>query len=111
MIYFGFSIKNLHAKCKLISLEQRRRKQLLSLMFMLSHDKNYLHVPGRATRNADRIVFKVPMKIGNVYEQSPYYIGTALWNDSSRFTQETTSIFEFKKIISHSYSRSVYKEI
>ena len=43
-------------KCKLISLEQRRKKQLLSLMSMLSHDKTYLHVPGRATRNADRIV-------------------------------------------------------
>ena len=53
------SIEKLHAKCKGISLEQRRKKQLLSLMFMLSHDKNYLHVPGRVTRNADRIMFKV----------------------------------------------------
>ena len=59
MIYYEFSIEKLHAKCKLISLEQRRRKQLLSLMSMLSHDKNYLHVPGRAIRIADRIVFKV----------------------------------------------------
>ena len=91
------SIEKLHAKCKLISLEQRRRKQLLSLMSMLSHDKNYLHVPGRATRNAYIIVFKVPTKIGNV------------WNDLPQSTQEATSIFEFKNIISHSYS--VCKEI
>ena len=75
---------------------------------MLSHNKNYLHDPSRATKNADRDVFKVPMKIGNVYEQ---YIGTTLWNGLRQYTQEAIfilSIFELKTIISPSYS--VYKE-
>ena len=54
------SIVKLHEKCKIIGLEQRQRKQLLRLMYLLSKDENYLHVPGRITRNANRIIFRVP---------------------------------------------------
>ena len=51
------SIEILHGKCKIISLEQRRCKQLLRLMYSLSKDEKFLHVPGRLTRNANRISF------------------------------------------------------
>ena len=93
------SIAKLHAKCKIVSLEQRRRKQLLRLMFLLSKDKKFIKVPGRLTRAANKIVFKVPTKILPVYERSPYYIGTLLWNELSQATQESNYIVEFKKII------------
>ena len=93
------SIEALHAKCKMVSLEQRRRKQLLGLMYLLSKDASFLHVPGRITRSADKIVFKVPTKIRPVYERSPYYIGSLLWNELPQATQEANCIVEFKKII------------
>ena len=53
------SIPELHAKCKIISLEQRMRKQLLGLMYLLSRDKAYLKTANRVTRSADNICFKV----------------------------------------------------
>ena len=93
------SIEKLHEKCKLISLEQRRRKQFLRLMYLLSSDVNFLHVPGRLTRNANRITFKVPTGISNIYEHSPYYIGTVPWNALHQAIQESNSIFEFKREI------------
>ena len=93
------SIEELHGKCKIISLEQLRRNQLLRLMYLLSKDKDFLHVPGRLTRNANRIMFKVQTKINPVYERSPYYIGTQLWNELPRSMQESACIFEFKKVL------------
>ena len=57
------TLVELHKKCKILSLRQRMEKQLLGLMYNLSKDKSYHHVPGRNTRRADRITFKVPAKI------------------------------------------------
>ena len=51
------SIPVLHKKCKIISLEQRMRKQLLWLMYILAKDPLYLRVPNRVTRSAGKIVF------------------------------------------------------
>ena len=93
------SIEKLHVKCKIISLEQRRRKQLLRLMYLLSKDENYVHVPGRMTRNANRIVFKVPTRMLTIYEHCPYYIGTVLWNELPQDIQESNTIYEFKREI------------
>ena len=63
------SIEKLHEKCKMISLEQRRRKPLLRLMYLLSKDVKFLHVPGRLTRNANRITFKVPTRLNHIWER------------------------------------------
>ena len=103
------SIKKLHEKCKIISLEQRMRKQLLWLMYILSRDQVFLQVPNRVTRNALKITFKVPSKITPVYEKSPFYIGTKLWNELSVETQDSTDIFEFKKHIARMNRR--YKKL
>ena len=91
------SITELHAKCKIISLEQRMRIQLLWLMYLLSRDETFLKVPNRVTRSIDKIVFKVPTKILLIYERSPYYIGTKLWNELNRTTQDSPDVFAFKK--------------
>ena len=66
----------------MISLEQRMRIQLLWLMYLLSRDETFLKVPNRVARSIDKIVFKVPTKILPIYECSPYYIGTKLWNEN-----------------------------
>ena len=74
-------IEEMHKNCKIISLEQRMRMQLLWLMFILSKDESFLKVHNRVTRNAEKIVFKVPTKILPVYEHSPYYVGSKLWTE------------------------------
>ena len=93
------SISELHRKCKIISLEQRMRKQLLWLMFILSRDDVFIKVPNRVTRSIDKIVFKVPAKILPVYERSPYYVGTNLWNELPVSVQDAPDIFTFKREI------------
>ena len=60
------------------------RIQLLWLMFLFSMDNTFIKVPNRVTRSADKLVFKVPSKITPVYEHSPYYIRTNLWNNYKR---------------------------
>ena len=82
------SIAKLHEKCKMISLEQRMKKQLLWLMYILSRDDDFLKVTNRVTRSAEKIVFKTPVKITPTYERSPYYIGKKLWNGLSRTIQD-----------------------
>ena len=43
------SIPELHMKCKIISIKQRMQRQVLWLMYLLSKEKSYLHVPARQT--------------------------------------------------------------
>ena len=75
------SIPELHSRCNIISIKQRMQKQVLWLMYLLSKEPSYLHVPARHTRTTDKVQFKVPTKIFPIYEHSPYYIGTKLCND------------------------------
>ena len=49
----------LHEKCRIIILEQRRRNLLLSMMYSLSKDEQFLQVD-RLTRSVKKIVLKVP---------------------------------------------------
>ena len=51
------SIPELHAKCKIISREQRMRKQLLWLMYISSKDERFLKKPNRVTRGAEEVVW------------------------------------------------------
>ena len=61
------SIEHLHMKSKLLSLEQRREKQLLMLMYIHSKNNNVRKIPGRETRNANKFTFKTALKIGTKY--------------------------------------------
>ena len=85
--------------CSINRAEQRMRVQLLWLMYMLSKDVSFLKVPNRITRRVDRIVFNVPNRILSVYERSPYYVGTKLWDDLPNHVQELDNVFAFKKEI------------
>ena len=103
------SITELHKKCKIISLKQRMQRQILWLMYLLSKEKSYLHVSGRNTRSTDKIQFKIPAKICPLYEHSPYYIGTTLWNGLSKGVQKIENVYMFKKEIGKSYN--TYKKV
>ena len=98
------SLKELHKKCKIIGLKQRMQKQLLWLMYIMSRDGTFIRTPPRETRAASKLVFKVPVKILPVYEHSPYYQGTNLWNGLEKDTQLRDNIFAFKKDVDKLYN-------
>ena len=97
------SVDKLHKECKIIGIEQRMRRQLLWLMYLLSKSVEYQHKAPRDTRSANKIIFKVPNKISHQYENSPYYIGTKLWSVLPVNIQQAENIFVFKKYISELY--------
>ena len=101
------SIEKLHNRYKVLSLEQRMRKQLLWLMYLVSKEDNVLNVPVRLTRNAEKVVFKVPRRITPKYEKSPFYLGTTLWNLLSwaRDIQMANSVWEFKSAVGKKYKK------
>ena len=59
----------------------------------------FLNVANRVTRSADKINFKVPARITPLYERSPYYLGTKLWNDFTKTIQDVPDVYAFKKEI------------
>ena len=93
----------LHEKCKILSLKQRMQKQLLWLMYVLSGDKDDIKVSQRDTRSAEKVVFKLPARVLPIYEHSPYYQGTKLWDVLDKDTQLKDSVVAFKKAIEPLY--------
>ena len=93
----------LHEKCKILSLKQRMQRQLLWLMYVLSRDKDYIKVSQRDTRSAEKVVFKLPARVLPVYEHSPYYQGTKLWDVLDKDIQLKDSVTAFKKAIEPLY--------
>ena len=92
-------IEYLHEKCKIVSLEQRRRQQLLMLMYKKSKDYTMHKVFPRNTRASNRIVFKTDNYEGSLYKHSPYFVGCKLWDVLPIDVIESQEIFEFKKVI------------
>ena len=93
------SIKRLHGEAKLLSLDQRRIIQLLSLMF--NHKARYdarRQFP-RNTRNAKRYTFYTECFNNDQYKNSPYFEGSNIWDTLPRDTIDCDNKFEFKKCI------------
>ena len=62
-------------------------------------------MPQRDTRSADKVVFKVPARILPIYERSPYYQGTKLWDNLDKETQKKDNVFAFKKEIARLFKQ------
>ena len=56
-------------------------------------------MPLRETRAAQKVLFIVPTRILPVYEHSPFYKGTFIWNGLCEETQKIDNVFAFKKEI------------
>ena len=102
------SERRLHIESKLQSLDQRREYQLLKLMYLHSKCVYNIKVANRCTRGAEKVVFNIPTRCTTTYLNSPYYIGTQLWNDLSNITQRSENIRQFEKSVSPLYR--VYQE-
>ena len=98
-------IPDLHARCKIISLEQRRRIQLLLLMYKKSKDVTMHKVFPRNTRGSNRVVFRIDNYKGSLYKRSPYFQGCKLWDELSHEVIELPDIFTFKARLKRLNSR------
>ena len=108
-IIHGFKLINapeleaLHNMSCLLSLRQRREKQLLHLMLWFSKFDENLFKRDRHTRLQEKIDFKVlPLKTRR-YVNSPMNRGNILWNCLSQEEQTTFSNQMFKLILERKY--------
>ena len=90
-------IVDIHKRCNIVSLEQRRRTQLLMIMYKKSKDLSLHKVFPRNTGESKRVVFKTDHYEGTLYKRSPYFVGSKLWNALSISDIELPDIFSFKK--------------
>ena len=72
-------------------------------MFLLSKSEKYIQAARRNTQSANKVNFKVPNKITHVYEHSPYYYGTKIWETLSETVQKADNVYAFKTEINKLY--------
>ena len=97
------SIELLHKNANLISLEQRRTKQLLILMYKKSKSLENRALANRPTRMHNKYVFKTENRVGTKYSNNPYYKGSKLWDKLTKDTQDLDSMTLFKKYLDITY--------
>ena len=102
-------IDRIHLECKILGLEQRRRKQLLRLMYLHSRVEENMKKPVRITRAVLKLVFKTASKCSTRYLNSPFYKGTLLWNGLDKDLQRVSNVKQFLKELKKLYT--VYQEI
>ena len=98
------SIQRLHNEFKILSLEQRRRIQLLKLLFYRSKNPALLKVPIRATRGNVKVKFDVMSRTTTKYLNSPFIRGTSLWDELPFIIQRVEKMYEFKKLLKPYYT-------
>ena len=92
------SLVDIHSRANLLSLEQRRCIQLLSLLFVHGQThNNVFEIPARNTRAADVCKFKTEIYKNSKYKNSPYYKGAKLWDTMPRQVKDSTTLFELKQ--------------
>ena len=102
-------IHRLHSECTIIGLEQRRRKQLLRLMFLHSKIDANIKKPIRVTRAVTKVIFKTATKCVGKYLNSPFYKGTLLWNSLDMDLQKVRDLKTFMECLNRLYVN--YQEI
>ena len=93
------SLCKLHAEAKLLSLEQRRNIQLLSLMYLHKKNHDVQRAVRRATRGARRYKFSVERYNTVKYKNSPFYKGCELWDTLPKPIIDSETLVEFKKLL------------
>ena len=93
----------------MLGLEQRRRKQLLCLMYLHSKVETNIKKTVRPTRALMKTVFKSANRCTGNYLNSPFYKGKILWDDIDIDLQHATNVHQFQLGLKKWYT--VYREI
>ena len=87
---------DMHREASLVSLEQRRKCQLLCLMFIYQNCRNVQRVFPRQTRQENRYNFITDAFQSGKYKGSPYFKGTILWDSLPAYVILLPTLNEFK---------------
>ena len=99
------SIMNMHTKANLLSLEQRRTIQLLSLMYMHKNNPVNLRPVMRNTHAADRDQFYVERFSNYKYENSRFYKRAELWKLLPNDIITNDTLYQFKQTLKTRYKK------
>ena len=77
----AISVCHLHVQANLLTLEHRREKQLLGLMFDVSKKEEYIKRNLIQTRQADKVTLISEIIRCGIYAKSPYKVGCSLWHE------------------------------
>ena len=100
------TIVQMHHRAKLLSLEQRRQKQLLNLLFIYkTRQDNIRRVHGRNTRAANVYSFTCERYNNVKYRNSPFYKGAILWDNLPVYIKQCTTILQFKNSLKTVYNQ------
>ena len=96
----------MHNCASLISLDQRRQKQILLLLFIYkTRYEDVRRIYARNTRAANVYSFARERYHNVKYRNSPYYKGSLLWDTLSDMTKRCLNILDFKKSLNQIYSK------
>ena len=99
------AVKKIHDSINLLILEQRRQKQLLSIMFNQARKGRSRQKTNVNTRRQTKYVFKVETKMGGKYQKSHFFLGTRLWDTIDKESQDLLCRYAFKKKIDSLYNK------
>ena len=95
----------MHVRANSLSLEQRRRVQLLCLMYIFKgRHLNVRRVHNLRTRAADVFSFTKERYDCIKYKSSAYYKGSLLWDDLPYVAKRSITLLEFKKHLKTVYN-------
>ena len=90
-------------QANILTLEQRREKQLLGIMYDVSRKLKFVRPHRAATRQADKIILDIDMAQCGIYAHSPCVIGCYLWNKLDAITQKSEHKLSYKARIKDLY--------
>ena len=92
------SLVEIHRKANLVSLEQRRCFQLISLLYQHSElNENVFEIPARNTRAVNRRKYRTEMYHNIKYKNSPYYKGAKFWDTLPRLVIDSQTLMDLKR--------------
>ena len=97
------SVLDLHKQANLLTLLQRREKQLLGIMFDVSKKQEFVRPSLVRTRQADKIMLLNEVAHCSIYARSPYIIGLNLWSNLDANTQKLETKNAYKSQIKDLY--------
>ena len=97
------STRLMHNRANLLSRDQRRRKQLLCLMFIHKERHDVARIYQRCTRAAGVFAFVRERYNCIKYKNSPYYKGSVIWDTLPINVRNSMNLIEFKKHLNLMY--------
>ena len=94
----ALSISDLHNKCKLGTLQNRRQAHLLNLIFYRTKLQDYIDTREIRTRAHDDILLKVERPLCTKFTSSVLYKGALAWNALGPLTRSIVTYEKFKKV-------------